>query len=285
MISKTLYCYYPSKKFPSISVTGKNCALNCKHCEHHYLKHMIPAETPEKLLDICLKLDKDGANGVLISGGCGPNGKVPLEKFYNILKKIKKETNLLINVHTGLVDEADANALSGTNIDAVSVDVVGDTDTILEIYGLNKTKEDYFETLSHLAKSGIPAIAPHICIGLHNGEIRGEIEALENIKKINPPILIINSLVSRNIKKTKEPLARDVTSILSIARGMFPDTHLVLGCMRSRKNIEIEFSAVEMGINGIVLPSKRTIERALENSYSVKKVEMCCGIIDGKRHR
>lgn len=282
MISKILHCYYPGKKFPSISVTGKNCALNCKHCEHQYLEHMIPAETPEKLLDVCLKLDKDGANGILISGGCNSNGKVPLEKFYNILKKIKKETNLLINVHTGLVDEADANALSDTNIDAVSVDVVGDTDTIREIYGLKKTKEDYFETLLHLADSSIPTIAPHICIGLHNGEIRGEFEALNNIKKINPPVLIINSRISRNIKKTKEPLTKDVTRILSIARGMFPDTHLVLGCMRSRKNIEAEFSALEIGVNGIVLPSKRTIGRALENGYSVKKVEMCCGIMNDK---
>lgn len=280
MISKTIYCYYPGKKFPSISVTGEKCALKCKHCNHYYLRHMTSAETPEKLLDVCLKLDKNGVNGVLISGGCNLDGKVPLEKFYKTLIKIKKETNLLINVHTGLIDETEANTLSSTNIDAVSVDVVGDTDTIHEIYGLKKTKEDCVNTLYYLSKSGIPTIAPHICIGLHNGEIKGEFEALRGIREINPSILIINSLISKNATKIREPAIGDIINMLAAAREMFPETRITLGCMRSRKNIEVEFSALEIGINGIVLPSKRTIEKALETGYTIKKVETCCGVRD-----
>ena len=56
-MSKTLEIYC-MKKFPQISITGKLCALNCKHCKAHYLKSMITATTPEKFVKICKELDK-----------------------------------------------------------------------------------------------------------------------------------------------------------------------------------------------------------------------------------
>ena len=35
-----LKIYNPTKKFPAISITGSECALNCEHCNKKYLKGM-----------------------------------------------------------------------------------------------------------------------------------------------------------------------------------------------------------------------------------------------------
>ena len=51
---------------------------------------MIPAPTPDDLLNVCLDLHKKGAKGCLISGGADPSGKVPLKKFMDVMKQIKK---------------------------------------------------------------------------------------------------------------------------------------------------------------------------------------------------
>src|SRR5208337_3335084 len=74
------YCSSPTN-FPTISVTGKACASNCKHCGGKLLETMHSAVSPEELYDLCVKLKQDGAQGCLISGGCLPNGSVPLDGF------------------------------------------------------------------------------------------------------------------------------------------------------------------------------------------------------------
>ena len=173
--TKVLNCYYPGEKFPAISITGDECALNCKHCGQHYLKQMQSANTPEQLKTLCIELAQNGANGILISGGCDANGSVPLENFMDIIAAIKRETNLIVNVHTGLIaDIQTAQRLANTGADVASVDIVGDTETIQEIYGLDKTPNDYRLTLSFLFEGSIPNIVPHICIGLNHGELKGE---------------------------------------------------------------------------------------------------------------
>ena len=74
------YCSSPTA-FPSISVTGSFCALKCKHCNGKVLDTMLPAITPKELFNLCVELKSKGAVGCLISGGCLPNGSVPLHKF------------------------------------------------------------------------------------------------------------------------------------------------------------------------------------------------------------
>jgi uncharacterized radical SAM superfamily protein len=65
--------------FSLISITGSRCSLNCDYCSGKILRTMIPAETPSKLIDVCVDLKKRGAVGCLISGGCLPNSSVPIE--------------------------------------------------------------------------------------------------------------------------------------------------------------------------------------------------------------
>lgn len=93
-----------SNSFPTISITGRLCGLNCKHCGGKVLETMHSAVTPQELFELCLKLKQEGAQGCLISGGCLPDGSVPLTQIAPALKRIKNELSLSIFVHTGIIN-------------------------------------------------------------------------------------------------------------------------------------------------------------------------------------
>ncbi|MFX0132564.1 MAG: hypothetical protein ACFFDN_02840, partial [Candidatus Hodarchaeota archaeon] len=136
---KIIKSYVPGNNFPAISITGSQCFLNCKHCNKHYLELMINADTPEKLIAICQKLEENGAIGCLISGGFNENFALPFEPFLSALKYIKRNTDLVLNVHTGLISKQMAEKIGKTGIDIVSFDIVGDVKTIKQVYGIDKT--------------------------------------------------------------------------------------------------------------------------------------------------
>ena len=122
---------YPSKdSFPSISITGDECHFSCTHCNRKYLKFMLHV-TQDDLYQKSIELEKRGAKGLLISGGLDESGKVPID--YSILKKIKNDTNLIINLHSGLLKRNDAKKIKESGIDAVSLDFLGSEDTIKNI--------------------------------------------------------------------------------------------------------------------------------------------------------
>ena len=90
-------------QFPAISVTGKACALNCAHCGRKKLSSMISATNAEELFKLAKQLANDGSKGFLLSGGCTSSGSVDFQEVLPAIKKIKKELDLDIFVHTGLI--------------------------------------------------------------------------------------------------------------------------------------------------------------------------------------
>src|SRR5512136_1599896 len=91
-------------RFPTISVTGRTCRLKCKHCGGRVLSTMHSAKTPEQLFALAESLKTSGALGCLVSGGCLPDGSVPLEKFLDVFAKIKRDLGLTLFIHTGVID-------------------------------------------------------------------------------------------------------------------------------------------------------------------------------------
>src|SRR3989304_8281461 len=86
---------------------------------------MHPATTPTKLFALAEKLKQEGALGCLVSGGCLPNGSVPLKQFTPTLGRIKRELGLTVIVHTGLLNTEMAEALKNERGDAALIDVIG----------------------------------------------------------------------------------------------------------------------------------------------------------------
>ena len=285
------FVYYRNKyfrssltSFPSISVTGEYCALKCRHCGGRILETMISAQTPRKLMEVCSNLKKAGALGCLISGGCLPNGSVPIARFIDAIAEVKRRLGLTIVIHTGLIDFETAKKLREAKVDAVLIDIIGSDETIREIYRLhNASTKDYEKTLEALKRAEIPFV-PHVLIGLHYGTIKGEFKALKMIEKYDPSALIFIiffPIRGTEMEHVKPPPPSSVINVLVQARLMMPDVPIALGCARpkGKHRVMTDLLAVEAGVNAIAFPSTESIRRAEELGLKISFSRLCCSQI------
>jgi len=273
------FCSSPSA-FPSISVTGSFCALKCKHCGGKVLNTMLCALSPKQLIEVCSEVKRKGGIGCLISGGCLPDGSVPLGKFVNTIAEVKQKLGLTVIVHTGVIDHDMAKRLKEARVDAALIDIIGSDETIREICQLNVCVSDYEKSLSALSQSGIPLV-PHVLVGLHYGKLQGEFEALQMISKYSPSAVIVIALMPIHgtyMQDVAPPSPWDIARVLVAARIMMPKTPLVLGCMRpkGKHRAETDKLAVKAGVNAVAFPSNEAIRFAdslgMESSFS----SLCC---------
>ena len=269
--------------FPTISITGTKCALNCKHCEGKILKTMQPATMPEQLFKICQQLKQRGASGCLISGGSQLNGSVPLNRFIPTFERIKQELKMDIHVHTGIIDESTAKALKNADIDAALIDVVGSNETIKTILNSNAIVDDYIQSLRNLHNSKVPFV-PHIIAGLNNGKLKGEFEALKMIKPYSPQAIVIIALMpirETTMATTKPPPPIEIVRVIAAARLMFPQTPIALGCMRPKgqHRSKTDVLAIKAGVSAIAFPNLTAIEYAQATGYDFNFSSYCCSQI------
>ena len=273
------FCSSPTD-FPTISLTGSGCALKCKHCAGTVLNTMYPAITPETLYELCAKLKEKGALGCLLSGGCLPDGSVPVREFVDTIERIKYKLELTVIVHTGIIDLQTARALKKAGVDAALIDIIGSDETIKEIYNLNLSARDYASSLEALDEADIPFV-PHVIVGLHYGRLKGEFHALEMISKHSPSALVIIAFMPLHrteMANVEPPRPIDITKVLATARIMFPATPLALGCMRpkDKHRAEVETLALKAGIDAIAFPSEKAIKYAEEQGFKISFSSLCC---------
>jgi len=269
--------------FPTISVTGRSCALKCRHCGGIVLETMYPATTPKELVELCDRLKTAGAKGCLVSGGCLTDGSVPLRGFTQAIGKVKNDTGLTVFVHSGIVDQSMARALENARVDAVLIDVIGSNDTIKEICGLNVTVDDYAKSLKALSRVGVPTV-PHVIVGLHYGKLKGEMHALQMIRQQDPAALVIIAFTpirGTYMEDSRSPTPLDIARVLLAARLMFPDTPIVLGCMRpkGKHRSETDVLAIKAGADAVAFPTESSVRFAEDNGYRVSFSPFCCSQI------
>jgi lipoyl synthase len=273
----------PSFAFPSISITGNACSLGCKHCRGKVLETMIPATNPEELLSLCRELSAKGISGCLISGGCLPDGSVPLDPFVEAMSRIKKDLGLTVAVHTGIIGKETAKKLAGAGVDVALIDVIGSDETIREIYRLNVTVGDYEDSLRALEAAKIPFV-PHLIVGLHYGKLLGESRALDMMARHTPNGLVIIALIPLRgtpLHDAPAPEPSDVAHVIAEARFKMPGTPLALGCMRPKgmHRALTDVLAVEAGVNGIAFPAEEAIRRAETFGLETSFLPICCSQI------
>ncbi len=241
---------------------------------------MPDTSSPEKLKDFCVKHEANGGVGLLISGGSTKDGRVPLSPFLETMRWVKDNTDLVINLHTGMLTREEAEEIASTGVDIASVDLVGSQDTLKEVYGLDTSLKEYGDTLFHLKDGGVPFIAPHICVGLHYGEVLGESRAIELAAEVKPETIVFISLIptaDTPMVDVVPPNVEDIISLIKEAKEKSSVSDISLGCMRSRSyKAELEWKAIEAGVDRLALASRRTEKRALENGYTVQKLDSCC---------
>jgi uncharacterized radical SAM superfamily protein len=281
IVTRKVDCYYPGRGFPAISTTGVECSLSCKHCRRRYLEGMIPATTPEELMRVSETFVEAGASGLLISGGSDKRGKVRLMEFIPSIKAIKSTTDLKVNAHIGLTPRDEIELLVRSGIDAFSVDIFGDDATVRDVTGLEARARDYLEVVKNLDAAGAPIVAPHLCIGIREGKLEGEMRAIESLRHLNPQVLVMISLIptrGTTYEAVPPPSPRDVLATVTAARENLPETRLLLGCMRSKRDRSWEYEAVMSGLDGIVLPLESTLAELRTSGYSVEKKRTCCAL-------
>jgi hypothetical protein len=224
---------------------------------------------------------ESGAEGVLVSGGCLDDGSVPLERFVADIAGLKSR-GLSVLVHTGLVKRHVARALKDAGVDQILLDIIGDDDTIREVYHLNKTVEDYRESLAILREENLAAV-PHVISGLHFGELRGEFHALEMIRDEGCQQLVIVALMplpGTKMATVPKTSAEEVGRVLASARIMMPFTPMSLGCAKPASNQKkgMEFYAIDVGVQNIAYPLPDTIRYAEEQGYDITYHEKCCSL-------
>ncbi|MCL2135253.1 MAG: radical SAM protein [Candidatus Bathyarchaeota archaeon] len=276
------FCSSPNV-FPTISVTGSGCALNCKHCGGKVLSGMRSVFTSDDLFSVCSELKRYGAVGCLISGGCLSDGSVPLKPFVAAITRVKRELGLTVFVHTGILDLETAVLLKQSAVDAVLIDVIGSQEIIDKVYRLNVTVRDYAKSLGVLQKVGLPFV-PHVIVGLNEGKLGGEYRALQMISKTNPSAVVIIAFMplrGTEMAYVKPPQPYDIVRVVALARVMFPKIPLVLGCMRpkGKSRIVIDVLALKAGVNAIVFPSQQAVDFAKMQGWSVSFSSCCCAKI------
>lgn len=294
---KTITFYAPSIKryetnelaqeshynFTPVSITGTWCALDCDHCKCQLLKHMRQASDSDSLFQICSDLAKRNAKGILISGGCDSDGKVPLTDYYETIHKIKNDLGLKVVVHTGIVDDEMAEGLGYGNIDSALIDIIGDNRTIKEIYHSKVTVDDYEESLYYLNKHNVPAV-PHIVIGLNYGKLAGEYNALDIIARYEIKslvLVILTPFMNTPMQDVIPPAVEEIGEFFSRAKDVMAERPVILGCARpmGEYKIKVDRLAVDNGFDGIAFPSDGIVSYAQERDFKTHFTETCCGVI------
>ena len=270
---KKLKIYIPGIKFPSISLTGDYCSLNCAHCGRHYLKGMLKV-TRSSLVEYCKNLEREGCVGCLLSGGLDDRLKVPLDRFAEEIKAVKKETKLKLNAHIGFIDEKDLEWIK--YVDAVSIDFVSSNEVIKRVYKIDKTVKDYLKILDILTGNGV-RVAPHITIGLDFGKIWWEYRAIDLLAEYPIDVLVLDVLIptrGSEMENVEKPSVEESVKVVEYAREKF-DGELSIGCMRPPGKWRLKFDkgAILAGIDRITNPPRKVIE------WAARDVEIryeCC---------
>ncbi len=235
-----------------------------------------------RLFDMAKSLQENGTKGILVSGGSNIRNQVPLLPHIDDMKRIRNELGMVIRVHPGLPDEKTCQALAEVDLDGVMLDIIGDQETITDVYHLDATPADYETVLERLNRHGIPAI-PHIILGHYFGKMNGEWAALNMIKKYPLKALvlvILLPLTGTGMEGVSPPSVNDIGGFFETVRLALPKIPILLGCARplGSMKIEIDQMAVNAGLNGIAFPSEGIVSYAGDKGLKPAFINACCGV-------
>jgi len=278
-MTRTLVAYHPGINFPAVSLTGRTCALQCEHCRGHHLGGMRDGSQPGSLSRIASEAKKAGATGILISGGCDIEGKVLiLERAQEIMDV--KRSGLLLNIHTGLLNDAEAAVLARLGAVRLSMDLHQSPDVIRDVLHLDAGPAGFERTLRALCAAAPGKVVPHICAGLEGDTIENEIMSVDLAAEIGVAALVVLVHVptpGAPLRPSVPISDRTVLELIDHAVSQ-TDAPVLLGCMRPRKDHHLEVEAARHGVLGIANPKERTL-RILENDgFRILHRNECCAL-------
>ncbi len=274
------FCPSGEPRFAAVSLNGLHCELKCDHCKMRMLAALHRSESPDRFLALCESLHTKGCQGLLLTGGCDQDGVIPLAPFADAVAEAKRRWGFALASHSKLATEAFADAAVRAGIDLLMLDVVGDEDSLHDVYHLQgKTLSDVETSLDLAEERGLP-LAPHIMMGLARGKVAGEYRALEMLRgrRLRTLCLVVlTPLLHTPMAEVKIDLD-GVRKVMTRARELFPQTRITLGCAKTggRMQWTLEEHALDLGFEGIAYPSEGIVGQAREMGYRVSFSETCC---------
>ncbi|MGQ9781128.1 MAG: radical SAM protein [Nitrososphaeria archaeon] len=268
--------FVPGERYPAISITGRHCALNCRYCRGYFLRSMYSATTPRQLYSIARRLHAKGAKGILVSGGYGVDGCLPIKPFLSVIREIKTDFGLIMSLHSGLVDGELASQIRSSGIDIVDFQLIVDPIIIQELQGLNKKPEDYLKSLELLVKLGPTYIAPHLPLGFRYGRMVTEWNAVDLVKDFRPYIVVFLILNVRSPLGAGDfipPKGEEVLNVLAYSKSL--DCEKAMGCMRPtefKSKLDDEMIEKEL-VDRIAVPHTSLIRK-----WKLEIVRSCCSL-------
>lgn len=223
-----------------------------------------------------------GRRHFLISGGMDKFGRIPVSGVIDMIESFKKaHPDVHYNFHTGLVDQATARRIAAI-ADSVSFDFVGSAETIEEVYGLEKTPEDFLRSAQFLSELS-QNFAIHVTIGLKRGILSHEERALELLQDLTFKKLIFIIFIptpGTRYESADPPDFEDVKRVFGLARKRFPRKHIALGCMQPKGSYrdQLQEIALSCGLNEIVNPTRKLKEFLRERDVPYKERIGCCAM-------
>ena len=269
-------------RYPAVSITGTACSQGCDHCRGLLLQTMLPATDAEALHALGLRLAAQGQEGLLLSGGSDPWGRLPWAKVLPAIERLAAETDLILTAHVGRIDPATARALKRAGVRQALVDVVGSEGTAQRILHLPDGLAAQGETLAACAQAGLE-VAPHIILGLDHGSMHGVERALELVAGLAPRrvvFVVLMPLKGTPLAQDAPPSPQEVARFLVKARHRLPSIRHHLGCARprGRYRAELDALAVRAGINALAIPSDGALDQARALGVEVSYWDTCCSL-------
>lgn len=252
----------------------------CDHCYGRYLNGMADVSNKGSLFDLGMELWKKGGTGLLISGGCDDKGSVVFsDHTLKEARRLKENTSLVLNLHTGLLDKEGAERIASTSPDMVSLDIVADREVVKGIFHLDAGPEDYERTYRLLVERDI-MVVPHILAGLRPSVQELEARAIDLIEPFSPEAAVLISFIpTKGTPMGKAyPAPRSLVLRTAIEMRERMRGRLYLGCMRQKGDPSLEIKVLEHGFDGIVQPSKGTLRWIRSKGFGTKELEMCCAV-------
>lgn len=268
--------------YRAVSITGDRCELSCEHCKGGLLTTMPAVQIPDSLKRIALQAQERGDEGILITGGCDTNGKLPWGAFFETIAWIKGNTQLLVSVHSGQLNYSEAVKLKESGVDQALLDIIGDDETAEKICHLPNGVSTIRATLDALFSAGLE-VAPHIVFGLNFGAWVGETNALDIISKYpfkKYIVVVLTPAKGTPMATAKAPSPERVASYLALARTKNPTMEAGLGCARPRGKARerMDTLAIFAGVNSIAMGSEHAIIAAKQRGLTIENRRTCCSV-------
>ena len=134
-----------------------------------------------------------------------------------------------------------------------------------------------------LQNAGLPFV-PHVIVGLNEGKLDGELNALQTISATKPAavvIIVFMPIHGTEMAQVKPPQPLDIARVAASARLVFPQTPLVLGCMRPKDNSRAttDVYALKAGVDAVAFPSEAAIDFAKAQGLEASFSSYCCAQI------